>query len=136
MISGAVAALLAAPAMGARVVAQKGVVDGDPEAVVKLAVAKKEGAPSSVRGIRFKDLLAECDTGEEQIALELTGPAPVAADGSFERAYGEEKTGLVRVKGTVSRDGKSVDGELRGTTIESGSAGTCEIPSVSFSTSR
>ena len=125
-------------AAGAKKLPQSGPVDQDSGASVELVVLKKDGAPKSVKGIKIKDLLADCDVGERRITLKLFGAAKVE-DGVIGRDYGSDDQTLIRIKGTVAANGKSVSAQIKGakdSAVPISGAGNCAIPKFTFTTSR
>lgn len=108
-----------------------GTVDDDSLATVSLTVAKAGGEPKSVKNVRIKNLLADCDDGETRIELNLSGAAKLDEKRKFEMTY-KNDDGKVDLKGKVKADSSKVKGEISGSTIKIAGAGKCEVPNVSF----
>ena len=121
----------AATALADRKVTLSGPVEEDPAAKVKLVVVKEDGAPKSVKNVRIKNLLTNCEKGEARIELNLSGAAKLNSRRKFHMNYVDGKSKVV-LDGKVREDGKRVVGEISGSTVHVRGSGDCKIPNVSF----
>ena len=134
----AVIGLLAAStalAADSKKVHQTGNADRDSQTTVELVVIKQGGAPTSVKNVKFRDLLANCASGKERIELRLSGAAKVDAKRKFEKIYGSGKS-QIQLKGKIKRDGSRVHASISGTTVKIAGAGRCDVPDTEFTTKR
>lgn len=116
-----------------RTISQRGDVSGDARASVRLVVVVADGAPKSVKNVRFKDLRMHCTKGKARVDLNLSGAAKLRADRTFETVYGEGRS-RVKLAGKVRRDGRRVAGQLSGRKIRVSGVGRCRVPEVEFVT--
>lgn len=108
-----------------------GPVEEDSAASVKLTVIKHGGAPKSVKNVRIKNLLANCEHGEARIELNLSGAAKVDSRRKVHMVYADGDSKVV-LDGKVKADSSKVVGAIHGSTVHIDGAGDCKVPNVSF----
>jgi hypothetical protein len=108
-----------------------GTIEQDSAASVKLTVVKQDRAPKSVKNVRIKNLLANCDNGEARITLNLSGAAKVNSRRKIHMVYADGKSKVV-LDGKVKADGSKVVADISGSTVHIDGAGDCKVPNVSF----
>ncbi len=128
----AVASLtFAATAFADGKVTLSGPIEEDPAASVKLVVVKQGGAPKSVKNVRIKNLLVNCDNGDARIALSLSGAAKVEERRKIRKVYVDGKSKVV-LEGKVKADSTKVVADISGSEVQVDGAGDCKVPNVSF----
>jgi len=108
-----------------------GTVEDDALASVSLTVVKQGGGPKSIKNVRVRNLLTDCDEGEARIELNLSGAAKVDSKRKFDMTYSDGQS-KVTLSGKVKADGSKVVGELSGSTVEIGDVGECDVPNAEF----
>lgn len=117
-------------------VPQVGDVDGDSHASVELVVISKDGAPKSVKNVRFGNLRSSCPGGRARISMRLFGhAAKVNGKRKFKQTYGEGNS-EIQLEGKVKRDGSRVHASVEGTTVNIAGVGRCAVPKTEFTTKR
>lgn len=128
--------LLAGVAVADKKIELTGSVKGDDMAQVELKVIKTKGEVEAVKGIKFKDLLIQCEGGDERVKLRPRGKVSVNEAGRFSRTYEGDNGGELMLRGGVKNNGKKAQGH-----IESGKAidfngKDCEVPDTKFKVSK